>query len=214
MLGKTIKLKNENSELSIKAIENQSKEALIVRINVPIEVQKVKIENELLKEYEVQLKIIDNQYRYQLHAKYEQIAAYRQQNSQVSEIIQAMADRTIELDSMPNSQSLLEVSKSDLEQTNLTIDYSPQQKQNLLKTANKIHKLLQQLDQTYPTTTPLEKQKVVIEVIKGIEKNPVLKAWVVGVMKEVSIDALKELIDHPLVNVLLAALAEYKDVEL
>lgn len=209
----TIQLKFETSELSIQAIENKNKGALIIKLNVPAEIPKIKIEKELLQEYKAQLKLIDKQYRYQLQAKYEQIATYRQQSAEISEIIQVMADRTVQIDHNSDAQSSLEASKYDIELTKLPNDYSPQQKQNLTNTATKIHKLLQQLEQTYPTTTPLEKQKVVLEVIKRIEKNPTLKAWVVGVMKEVSTEALKELINHPLVNVLLAALAEYKDVD-
>jgi hypothetical protein len=77
--------------------------------------------------------------------------------------------------------------------------------------AAKIQKLLQQLEQTYPTNTPLEKQIVVTEVIKHIEGNPNLKTRVVESLKGVSIEALKELIDHPLVNVLLAALEGYQE---
>ncbi len=210
---KTLQLKNDYSDLSIQAIENKNQTVLIIKINVPLESQKLKIENELLQEYQAQLKIIDNQYRYQLQANYEQIATARQQSAEISEIIQVMASRTINLAITSDSQTKLEVSKHLLNQTKLTSDYSPQQKQSLINTATKIHKLLQQLEQTYPTTTPLEKQQVVIEVIKRIEKNPTLKAWVVGVMQEVSTEALKELINHPLVNVLLAALAEYKQVD-
>jgi uncharacterized protein YjbI with pentapeptide repeats len=208
----TLQLKLANSELSIQSLENKNKDSLIIRLNVPPEIPKLKLKNELIQEYKAQLKIIDNQYRYQLQAKYEEIASARQQSAEIGEIIQIMADRAINLDSSSN-QSSLEDLKYQLEPTKLPNDYSPQQKQNLINTATKIHNLLQQLEQTYPTTTPLEKQKVVIEVIKRIEKNPTLKAWVIGVMKEVSTEALKELINHPLVNVLLAALAEYKDVD-
>lgn len=210
---KTLQLKNDYSDLSIQAIENKNQTVLIIKINVPLDSQKLKIENELLQEYQAQLRIIDNQYRYQLQANYEQIATARQQSAEISEIIQVMASRTINLAITSDSQTKLEVSKHQLTQTKLKSDYSPQQKQSLINTATKIHKLLQQLEQTYPTTTPLEKQQVVIEVIKRIEKNPALKAWVVGVMQEVSTEALKELINHPLVNVLLAALAEYKQVD-
>ncbi|HEY9711639.1 MAG TPA: hypothetical protein V6D48_25750, partial [Oculatellaceae cyanobacterium] len=77
----------------------------------------------------------------------------------------------------------------------------------------KIQKLLQQLEQIYPINTPLEKQIVVTEVIKRIESNLTLKTWLVGALKGVSTEALKELIDHPLVNVLLAALEGYQEVD-
>jgi hypothetical protein len=92
-------------------------------------------------------------------------------------------------------------------------DSAPEQKQSLRETAAKIQKLLQQLEQAYPINTPLEKQRVVTEVIERIESNPTLKAWLVGVLKEVSTQALKGLIDHSLANVLLAALEGYRDVD-
>ena len=198
-----------SQELSIQAIENKNNGVLAIRINLPTDVNKVIIENFLKREYESQLKTIDNQYRYQLQAKYEQIAGYRQQSAELSEIIKIMADRTFNLDSIRNNQSVLKVSKHDPQETTVKPNYSLQQKQNIIDTATKIQKLLQQLEQTYPIRTPLEKQKVVIEVIKRIESNPTLKAWIIKVMKEVSVEALKELIHHPLINVLLAALEEY-----
>lgn len=206
-----LQIKINNSELAIQAIENKNNATLVIRINVPSEIKKIKIENELKQEYEAQLKTIDNQYRYQLQAKYEQIATYRQQSADLGEIIQVMANRPLNLDRPLHDQTVLDVQKSTPQPITLPTNYSLQQQQNLLKTVKKIHKLLQQLEQTYPITTPLEKQKVVIEVIKRIEKNPALKAWVVGVMKEVSIETLKQFVSHPLVNVLLAALEEYKD---
>jgi hypothetical protein len=53
---------------------------------------------------------------------------------------------------------------------------------------------------------------VVIEVLERIEQNPMLKASVVEGLKGVQTEVLKELIDHPLVNVLLAALEEYQKI--
>jgi uncharacterized protein YjbI with pentapeptide repeats len=210
-----LKLEINNSELAIQAIENRSNSILIIKLNVPFETKKIKIENELKQEYDAQLKTIDNQYRYQFQAKYEQIATYRQQSADLNEIMQVMAKCSIRLDSPLDDLTLIDVPQSDSEPatTTLPTHYSLQQKQNLIDTVTKIHQLLQQLEQAYPITTPLEKQQVVIEVIKRIEKKPALKAWVIGVMKEVSVETLKKLITHPLVNVLLAALEEYKNVD-
>jgi hypothetical protein len=226
------KLQSEirSSELSIQAIENRINMALIIRINVPPDTNKTDMENYLNHEYKYQLKVIDNKYRYQLQAQYDRIAAYRQQNAELREIVKVMAARDINLetsdlvasgsisevfnDDQPSTQDASSVDISDdssLQQSSLN-KYTLEQKQSLLDAAAKIQKLLQQLEQTYPTNTPLEKQIVVIEVINRIESNPSLKAWVVGVMKGASIEALKELINHPLVNVLLAALEGYQEV--
>ncbi|MEW6493877.1 MAG: pentapeptide repeat-containing protein, partial [Cyanobacteriota bacterium] len=177
------------SDLSIQAIENKNDGALIIRLNVPTELNKAEIENYLKREYDYQLNVIDKIYRYQLRATYDQIALYRQHNADLVEIIKAMASRTnIEAKAIAEQKSIAD-------------------------TAAKIQKLLQQIEQTYPTNTPLEKQMVVTEVIKHIESNPTLKTRVVGALQGVSIDALRQLIDHPLVNVLLAALEGYQNME-
>jgi len=92
-------------------------------------------------------------------------------------------------------------------------NYNPEQRQNLAEAAAEIQQLLNQLGQTYPTNTPLEKQIVVTEALKEIERNPTLKARVIGALKAGGTEALKELLDHPAVNVLLAALEGWQDAE-
>ena len=227
------KLKSEihSSELSIQAIEARSNRALIIRINVPPDANKAYIEKHLNQEYEYQVKVIDNTYRYQLQAQYDRIAEYRQESAELIEIVKVMAGRTINLetsdlleygsvsevfnDDQPSTQNVSPVDRADdssIQPSSLST-YTFEQKESLLDAAAKIQKLLQQLEQAYPTSTPLEKQIVVIEVINRIESNPLLKAWVVGVMKGASIESLKELINHPLVNVLLAALEGYQEID-
>jgi hypothetical protein len=92
-------------------------------------------------------------------------------------------------------------------------NYSTEQRQNLAEAAAEIQQLLNQLGQTYPTSTPLEKQIAVTEALKQIDNNPTLKARVIGALKAGGTEALKELVDHPLVNILLATLEGWQDVE-
>ncbi|MFN6536175.1 MAG: hypothetical protein RM021_007340 [Nostoc sp. EkiNYC01] len=92
-------------------------------------------------------------------------------------------------------------------------NYNPEQKQNLAQAAAEIQQLLNQLGQTYPTNTPLEKQVAVTEALKQIDSNPTLKARVIGALKSGGTEALKELVDHPLVNILLATLEGWQDAE-
>ncbi len=92
-------------------------------------------------------------------------------------------------------------------------NYSPQQKQNLAEAAAEIQQLLNQLGQDYPTNTPLEKQIAVTEALKQINGNSTLKARVIGALKSGETEALKELVDHPLVNILLATLEGWQDVQ-
>jgi uncharacterized protein YjbI with pentapeptide repeats len=226
-----VQVENNSSGLSIQAIENKNKGTFVIRVNVPPEAHKAEVEKYLKREYESELKAADKKYRYQLQANYEQIATYREQSTDLIEIVKVMAGRTINLEAggMMEQKSVAEASKDDqhggkivhvvetvkgaIPQQSIQDDYALEQKPSLKYTAAKIQKLLEQLEEIYPTNTPLEKQMVVTEVIKRIESNPSLKAWVREALKGVSTEALKQLIDHPLVNVLLAALEGYQAVD-
>jgi cell division protein ZapA (FtsZ GTPase activity inhibitor) len=92
-------------------------------------------------------------------------------------------------------------------------NYNPEQKQNLAQAAADIQQLLNQLSQTYPTTTSSEKMTVVAKAVDEIESNPTLKARVIGALKAGGTEALKELIDNPLINILLASIEGWQEAE-
>ena len=54
---------------------------------------------------------------------------------------------------------------------------------------------------------------VVAKAVDEIESNPTLKARVIGALKAGGTEAFKELIDHPLVNILLASIDGWQDAE-
>jgi hypothetical protein len=87
-------------------------------------------------------------------------------------------------------------------------NYAPEQ--NLREAAAEIHQLLEQLTQTYPTETDSQKDVVAEEAIKQINNNPTLKERIINVIKAMGVEALKEAIDHPLANVLVAGAQEWK----
>ncbi len=84
--------------------------------------------------------------------------------------------------------------------------FNEAQQQNLAQAATEIQQLLEQLSKTYPTTTYKEKMAVVGEAVDQIENNPTLKAKVINALKAGGTEALKEAIDHPLVNILVATI--------
>lgn len=226
-----LQVQGGGSELSIQSLENKNNGTVIIRINIPPDANKVVVENYLKREYHYELKAIDKEYRYQLQVSYEQIASYRQQSANLTEIIKLMACRTINVEArtIGETKSVSETAKvyqdggqfdglvnpaqGENIQQSILLDSTREQNQSLTEAAAKIQKLLQQLEQIYPINTPLEKQIVVTEVLKRIESNLTLKTWLVGALQGVSTEALKELIDHPLVNVLLAALEGYQEVD-
>lgn len=84
-------------------------------------------------------------------------------------------------------------------------------RKNLAEAAVEIQQLLKQLEQSYPTETLTEKAVVAEEAIKRIEANPTLKERVVGVLKSVGVEAFKEAVDHPLINILVAGIEGWQE---
>ena len=96
------------------------------------------------------------------------------------------------------------------ENTVITVVTNDAEKQNLAEAAAEIQALLEQLSETYPTTTNREKNIVVGEVVDQIESNPTLKSKVINALKAGGTEAFKEAIDHSLVNILLATIEGWK----
>ena len=91
----------------------------------------------------------------------------------------------------------------------ITHNYAAQQ--NLAEAAAEIQQLLKQLEQSYPTTTLVEKATVAEKAIKQIESDLTWKARVLGALKSAGKEAFKEAVDHPLVNVLMAGIEGWQE---
>ena len=87
------------------------------------------------------------------------------------------------------------------------------EKQNLADAATEIQQLLEQLSETYPTSTNKEKMVVVGEAVEQIESNRTLKAKVINALKAGGTEAFKEAVNHPLVNILVATIEGWQDAE-
>lgn len=88
-----------------------------------------------------------------------------------------------------------------------------EQKQSLVETAAEIQNLLQQLQEEYPTNTPVEKGFVVTEALKQIESNPTFQARLIAAIKAGGIESLKELVDNRLINIFVASLEGWQETE-
>ncbi|WP_204103055.1 MULTISPECIES: hypothetical protein [Spirulina sp. CCY15215] len=95
---------------------------------------------------------------------------------------------------------------------NATINnYSPEQRQSLTEAANEIQELLNQLSQTYNPPNPLNNSKIATAGVEAIENNQALKSKIIKVLKAGGTETLKELIDHPAVNIVMACVEAWKD---
>ncbi|AOY82881.2 pentapeptide repeat-containing protein [Moorena producens JHB] len=234
-----IKVESGAEELGIQAIENQGNGTFVIHINTPKEFKKAEIENDFKQHYELALKAVEEKYRAELKAKDNAITIYREQNANLMEIIKLQANRPIhnaidfaaKVENQPISEEhTFNEHRFNIDQRNSSIGfayagtandsqivgtqhyYAPTQKQNLAEAAAEIQQLLNQLSQTKATTTEIEKLTVVAEVAEQINSNPTLKARVINALKAEGTEALKEAIDHPLVNILIATIEGWKDV--
>ncbi len=80
------------------------------------------------------------------------------------------------------------------------------EQQQIVETANEIKILLQQLERDNPSQTNSQKMMIVAQSVEEIETNPRFKARVIGALKSGGVEAFKELINHPLVNIFMAAI--------
>lgn len=95
----------------------------------------------------------------------------------------------------------------------VTYNTDAQQKQTLAEAAAEIQQLLEQLEKTYPTSTKKDKITVVAEAVDRIENNSSLKARIINALKAGGTEALKEAIDHPLANILMATIDGWQKAE-
>jgi uncharacterized protein YjbI with pentapeptide repeats len=88
------KLQSETNlnEIFIQGIENKRDGALIIKLNIPGSVNKEEMENYFKREYDIALKLINEEYRIKLDAKEEQLAIYRQQSMDLIEITTILAN--------------------------------------------------------------------------------------------------------------------------
>ncbi len=87
------------------------------------------------------------------------------------------------------------------------------QSKTLAESVVEIQQLLQILDRSYPPDIPRKTQEIIDVAVKEIDKDPQLKERVVGALNSGSIEALKELMDNPYVNILVAAYQGWQNPE-
>jgi thiosulfate reductase cytochrome b subunit len=85
-----------------------------------------------------------------------------------------------------------------------------QAKNNLSEAAAEIQQLLNQLSQTYPTTTTAEKMTVASAAIEHIENNHTLRQRVLSALKTGGIQALGQMLNHPAATFAIAALEDWQ----
>ncbi|QSJ17327.1 pentapeptide repeat-containing protein [Nostoc sp. UHCC 0702] len=201
--------------INIQGIERKNN-TLIVRLDVNIEsgvktdVVKGAIETGFKELYETNAKFLEAQYRRELQAKDDEIIFYRQQSTNLLEIIRQQATRPINVEHI-----MSEIYNNDLKQANIgnfankNADNARQQanqyvhlseqKQTLAEAAAEIQRLLKQLEQNDPTATETEKIAYVND-----ETTPSFKRRFIGALQGGTETAIEEFLDNSYINIVKA----------
>ncbi|NEO16269.1 MULTISPECIES: pentapeptide repeat-containing protein [unclassified Moorena] len=235
---KKVQVENEDTELAIQSIENKGDGVVVVKVSVPPDTNKEKIHSDFKQKYELVLQELEK-YKAELKAKDEQIIEiYREQSENLMKIIEPLVSRPIknifdvtakaESDMSDNSRNFnidnLDIDQSQANNPNNfnvfndnarqinTNNFTSEETQSLADAAAEIQQLLNQLSQTNPTSNEIEKLTVVAKAAEKIKNNPTLKNKVINALKAGGVEAFKEAIDHPLVNILMATIDGWTEV--
>jgi hypothetical protein len=88
---------------------------------------------------------------------------------------------------------------------------SPEPRPNLAEAAAEIKKLLEQLAQDYPTETLTQKAAVAEEALQIIESNPTFKQRLLSAMEGMAVEALIQLINHPVANIMREGIERFRE---
>lgn len=87
---------------------------------------------------------------------------------------------------------------------------STERKWDLAEAAAEIQRLLEQLSKTYPSENPAEQLNLTAKAVATIESNPTIKSRIVKGIQAGGVEAIKELVNHPAINILMATLEGMK----
>jgi len=220
-----VQTRRRGAEISLQALEKKPDGALAIRVNVPPHADKAEVERYLQREYELELVADDRSIG--LMALDEQMEPDR--STDLREIAKILAGSHISVEGItqPEKDSGTE-GITEPENGSATVPYDLEQLGDdsiddtsdptecdrpavripLASTAAEIRQILCQMSETYPTRTPVEKLMAVAEAVRAMETDRTGLERVVEILKAGGTAALQQAIDHPLANILLAALSE------
>ena len=92
---KKVQVENEDTELVIQSIENKGDGVVVVKVAVPDNADKEKIHRDFTQDYQLALAAVEEKYKAELQAKNNEIVIYRQQSSEMKEIVKLLANKPI-----------------------------------------------------------------------------------------------------------------------
>jgi uncharacterized protein YjbI with pentapeptide repeats len=173
-------------EVSIQSFEKKAGGAFLIKLEVPTTVDKGLIEQQAKEFYQQQLQLVEAQYRQQLLLKDKEIEGFKRESANIMKMAELWANRPITIEAiavanadnqskttnynLPNAQFGGGFAAEGGTQTGGTLnDYSTQQ--DLAAAAQDIQSLLNQLSQTYPSTTITEQAALATKAVEELKRT-------------------------------------------
>ncbi|MGK7899303.1 MAG: pentapeptide repeat-containing protein [Xenococcus sp. (in: cyanobacteria)] len=210
---------NEDTPLVIQSIENRGDGVVLIKVNVPQNADKGKIEGDFWQGYEFAKKTLKEQYEARLLDKNKFIDQQDQRINQLFYLLNQGQKILGEVPRLMAEQPKVKVQQNFNAAVNAVAGnvegnqnvYVSEQKQTLAEAAAEIQQLLDQLSQTYPTNTAREKMVVATEAIERIESDPKLMERILSALKAGGISALEQLLNHPAASFIIAAIEDWQE---
>lgn len=199
---KNTQVLNQDTPLAIQSIENKGNGVVLIKVTVPQNANKGRIEGDFWQGYEFANKTLKEQYEVRLLDKDKFI---NEQSQQINQLFYSLNQAQEKLGQVPklmaeqpkfqqnfNAPVYGNAQNVEGDQNN----YASEPKQTLAEAAEEIQKLLQQLEQTNPTAT--EEEKI---IYVNDETSPGLKRRTVSALKAGVETSIEEFLDNPYVNV-------------
>ena len=176
----SLQIKSDVGELSIQAIERKHDNSFVIRVAVPSNADKAKIEREFFEQYQPLLELKKEQ----LSFYQEQLKLRRDENKRLINIVESMAaNKSIETNYGTVTHVSVNMSDSSINMS---------QNQTLVEVAKEIQNLLEQLEETHPISSTTEQMVVATEAIRQIESNPSLKQRAINAAKGNLLELIKQ----------------------
>lgn len=227
---KNAQVLNGNTPLNIEEIENKGDGVVLIKVSVPNNADKHKIDNdfwqgyefgrkELAAQHQERIKELADQHQNRIEDKNQEInrlfLSFNQAQEKLGEILKLMSEAKKEyhfhdsvgsVDNEGIQNNVAGVVKGN--QVGTQHNYASEQKQTLAEAAAEIQQLLKQIEKSNPTAT-VEQQQVFVDAAV----SPTLKARFVSALQAGWKESIKELLDNPYVNVGVAILEGWQEAD-
>ncbi|MBX9254766.1 pentapeptide repeat-containing protein [Desmonostoc muscorum CCALA 125] len=113
---KKVQVQNEDTELVIQSIESKGDGFIVVKLAVPVNANKQKIHSDFMQNYQLSLQAVEERYKAELEDKDGQIKFHRQQNLQLLEYFNYLANKPVEIQNKVENILMSEFSSSKYDQ--------------------------------------------------------------------------------------------------